>query len=492
LETTRSTWMVVVPISSSAKFEAEGHAVTVSIAEIFKAGLRFEASAFGIERREAIEALQASEWKLQALCPDLCPLVDKPVRFTRVYVGKTHGVPFMTSSGIINLRPQAEKYLSYKVAKQVEKLTIQVGDVLISRSGTIGNVALAGQAHAGMVVSEDVIRVRIPDKINAGFATAFLRCRYGRPQLTGASYGSVITHIEPHHLESVLLPKLPENDRVFIGQSMVSAMEARDEANRLLDEADRLLHEQLKLPPLLTSEETTTRTVKASQLAGRFEATFHAPHVAEAERRLALTGLPLLRLGDKHLTQAINAVTKFRKHVYVRQGGIPMLNSKQLFQIDPINVKAIARGRHIKDLPEIALVSEMIMITCSGTVGKAQIIPSYMNGWTASQDAHRIIGVDAETAGYIYAWLASDYGSTLLKRQTYGSVILHIDLDQLANLAVPLASSTVRAEIGNLVLQANALRTVAWEAERNAIIRLEKLISDGQNKIAPAAMTITR
>ena len=32
-------------------------------------------------------------------------------------------------------------------------------------------------------------------------------------------------------------------------------------------------------------------------------------------------------------------ITKFRKRVYVPKGGIPFLSSKQLFQIDPIDVK---------------------------------------------------------------------------------------------------------------------------------------------------------
>ena len=79
--------------------------------------------------------------------------------------------------------------------------------------------------------------------------------------------------------------------------------------------------------------------------------------------------------------------------------------------------------------------------------------------------------------GYLYAWLASDYGQCLIKCQTYGSVITHIDRKMLASLQIPLPKASIRDEIGNLVLKANQLRDEAWRNEQDAISKLERLIS---------------
>jgi len=145
-------------------------------------------------------------------------------------------------------------------------------------------------------------------------------------------------------------------------------------------------------------------------------------------------------------------------------------------QIDPVDIKRLAKGAHTKDLPEIALKRDMVTVSCSGTIGRVQIIPAYMEGWTANQHATRLVAANEMTPGYIYAWLSSDYGQRLLKRQSYGSVILEIDREMIGSVLIPLPSREVRNKIGDLVLRANELRNHAWRVEREAIEELENII----------------
>lgn len=108
---------------------------------------------------------------------------------------------------------------------------------------------------------------------------------------------------------------------------------------------------------------------------------------------------------------------------------------------------------------EIALVENMIAITCSGTIGKVQIIPKYMEGWAANQHANRVLAVNAETAGFLYTWLSSEFGYKLITRHSYGSVILEMDRFMLASVPVPNIPMEQRHEIGTMVLNANAFET---------------------------------
>ena len=464
--------------------EGEKLSTTVRLSEVFAAGVRLEASNFNIEARNAVSELKASGLDLIALCGEdgLCQKPNKPFRLKRTSVSPDKGIPFISSSEIISLKPEAGRYLSRKLTANPEKFTIKMWDVLISRSGTIGNIGLATKILAGKILSEHAIRLCSEDPDTAGYITAFLRSRYGRLQLTQATYGSVVVHIEPEHLERVVIPNLPAIRKIAIGRLMCEAGEHRDEANQLLDEADKLLHERLNLPYLNTlqsdNEGHTSTIVKASQLAGRLEASYHNPLALQAEQKLQQLPIEITTVGDERITQEIRAITKFRKRVYVEHGGIPMLNSKQLFQIAPIGVKKLAKGAHTKDLPEIQLDTNMICVTCSGTIGRVQIIPAYMSNWTSSQDSIRLLS--EINPGYLYSWLSSDYGNCLLMRQLYGSVIVHIDRDMLASVLIPLPDTTIINEIGDLVLKANQLRDEAWRKEQEAISQLENLIKRGK------------
>jgi type I restriction enzyme S subunit len=461
------------------------HSITLRLSDVVeRGGMRLEASAYGIQAREAVAELRATGLHLSPLYGDggLSTEAHNAFRFKRVFVAAGHGVPFLSSSDIISMKPHIDSYLSRSQTKRLDHLIIKRHDVLISRSGTIGNVALAGSTIAGLALSEDAIRVRTDDPAVAGFIAAFLRSPHGRVQLTQATYGSVIVHIEPEHLNEVLVPLLHPVRQAEIGQRMLRAVELRDQANELLDEADRALHQRLHLPYLtaLTQSESRPRMniVRASELQLRFEGSFHSPSAEIAEECLRVSNLDIVPLGDERVAREVRAITKFRKRVYVDHGGIPLLSSKQIFQIDPIDVKRLARGAHTKDLEEIDLHEGMLLVTCSGTIGRVQIIPRYMEGWTANQHANRVLAADGCNPGYLYAWLSSDYGRQLITRQSYGSVILEMDRWMLASVPVPFVSRYERDAIGDLVLRANDLRDQAWSEEQAAIEQITTIVAD--------------
>ncbi len=467
--------------------ESEKLSTTVKLSEVLNAGTRLEASAFSIEARNVVTTLQNSGLQLIPLYGEggFCKEAHNAFRFKRIYVDAEHGIPFLLGSDIISLRLRNERFLSRKYTQKLSHLLIQKWDVLISCSGTIGNVSLAGEIFTGKALSQDAIRLRSVNSDSAGYISAFLRSRYGRPQLTQATYGSVIVHIEPKHLERVLIPDLPPIRQIEIGRLMCEAVKLRDEANHLLDEADRILHERLNLPYLKDiaprGNASFSTTIKASQLMGRLEGSFHDPVAISTEKYLRSLPIEITTVGDRRVTKEVRAITKFRERTYVEKGGIPMLSSKQIFQIAPIDVKRLAKGAHTKDLPEIQLEENMIAVTRSGTIGKVQIIPKYMAEWTASEHATRFIASESINAGYLYTWLASDYGYCLITRYSYGSVILEVDKEMFSSVPVPLPNIAIRDEIGNLVLKANQLRDQAWRNEQEAIAKLEKLISSKSN-----------
>jgi len=88
-----------------------------------------------------------------------------------------------------------------------------------------------------------------------------------------------------------------------------------------------------------------------------------------------------------------------------------------------------------------------------------------------------MVPYNSEIAGYVYAWLSSDYALPLIQRFTYGAVVNEIDNHQVSQIQVPMLKDfTIQKEINNKILDANDMRTRAYELEQEALHLLDKLV----------------
>ncbi len=81
---------------------------------------------------------------------------------------------------------------------------------MITRSGTIGRVAYITKRLNGAIVSDDLIRVRIPDEGIRNYALQFLQSDMALNQMLKNEYGAVQQHLEPNHVSDILIP-IPAN-----------------------------------------------------------------------------------------------------------------------------------------------------------------------------------------------------------------------------------------------------------------------------------------
>lgn len=440
--------------------------------------VRFDASAYGLKSVKAQNELRATGYPLRPVHGEdgLSRESHNAFQFARCYVGSDYGVPFMGSSDIIFLDFRPTKFLSRKNTKRLDQLMIRPWDVLLSCSGTVGNVALAPPSWSSIALSQHVLRIRFDDPVMAGFITAFIRSPWGRAQTVGSSYGSVISHIEPQHLERVLVPLLPPETVKTIGMAFCRAVEQRDEANRLLREAEGMFAVLQGLPPMPESVGQRSSTIQLSELDGRFDGSYHSRKPRTALAALKAHGVNLTTVKDFAGEGAVRAVTKFRERVYSRVG-IPFNSSKELFQLDPIGMQCLAPNLHRGDMDEIGLKRGMVAVTCSGTLGRVLHVPGYMNGWAGSQDFLRIVVAEFRDSAFLAAWLGSAYGQAILWRYGYGSVIRHIDKWMLESMPVPILPTEDHEKISNLAAQATELRESAWQDEQQALMLLAQSIN---------------
>ncbi|MGB4626974.1 MAG: restriction endonuclease subunit S [Erysipelotrichaceae bacterium] len=450
---------------------------TVSLSDVINKGKRLEASVFDIESKHARETVKNSihGYKSIDINEDVVECYTRP-RFKRIWLDKSE-YPIYQPTSILDVYPVNDGYISKLTKTDIESLRVHKGQVLVTCSGTIGNVSYVSDTLDNKIFSHDLLRIKFKKEEDNGFFYTFLKTDIGKSILKSNKYGSVISHIEAEHINEVIIPTPPVIIKQKIHDLIVESYQKRDESNSLIDEATKLLIAELELPPIEKlhevafsySKEINSFSTKLSELNGRLEGSYHVPIVDVIEKHITKKA-KVLNLNDGAITKKIILPGRF-KRIYVEKGnGKVFLGGKEIGQLDPANKKYLSLTHHSERIKnELILKKNMILVTRSGTVGKISIIPRHWENWIVNE---HVLRVEAKEPyhGLIYTWLNSEYGKVLISRQIYGSVVNEITEEQLGEISVPIfEDDNITFKIAKLIDKANDFRYEAYKQEQEAI-----------------------
>lgn len=449
---------------------------SVSLSEVLGKGKRFEASVFDLECKHARNIVENSIYGSSEINidRDLIECYTRS-RFKRIWLEKSE-YPIYQPTSMLDVYPKSDGYISKLTNTNIEALKVSLGQILITCSGTVGNISFVSETLNGKIFSHDLLRVKFKKEYDNGFFYAFLKTYVGKQILKSNKYGSVISHIEAEHMNEVLVPLAPLNLKKKIHDLIIDSYANRDESNRLIDEATQIMIDQLELPPIddlkketfSYSKEVNSFSIKLSDLNGRLESNYHLPIIKVLENHLREKA-DLVKLENKEITEHIVLAGVFKRN-YVQKGhGYPFLGGKEITQLSPETDKYLSKITHKKRYEkELRVKENWILVTDRGTIGKVVIVPKHMENMAVSQNVLKI--VPKIYPGYIYCFLNSDYGQILIKRQSYGSVVNMIDDSSLGDVQIPIIKDReIVKKIDCLVLEANELRYQAYKQEQKAI-----------------------
>lgn len=457
---------------------------SVSLSEVVERGKRLEASVFDVEAKQAWDLINNNKYPITTIGGKNGLTSSYTCgRFKRIWV-KESEYPIFQPSSIVEVKPTADGFISKKTNVNIDSLRVHKGQILLTCSGTIGKVSLVSKTLDNAIFSHDLLRIDCKNSIDIGFIYTYLKSKIGNKILITNKYGSVITHIESEHLDTVPIPNAPDNIKSRINDLIMQSYALRDESNELIDQAQSLLIKELNLPPineiqvnsLDNSKEIQAFNVKLSEMAGRVDASYHVPIVDAIVDILKQNAAEVTTVGDERISASIILPGRF-KRVYVEEGyGKSFIGGKQLGELDPSNKKYLSTTRHKNRISEQLELSENItLITRSGTIGNVELVPKHWEKWVASEHIIRVIPANIDIAGYIYVFLSSDYGYELIKRFTYGSVVDEIDDNHVRQIQFPLLKNQyAQNQINDLALQANEKRYEAYLLEQEALKILDE------------------
>lgn len=213
---------------------------------LYEDTLRFDATFYDNQYIKELSAFRKANFET-ALLGTIAREIYDPNLFTRIYVTKEHGIPYMSSSEMLMIDPPLNKrFISTYKTKEINQYVVKEGDILITAAGTTGNVMYAPKYMEGIAVTSDVTRVKIDDKRYAAFVSAFLSTEIGKALLTKNIYGSIVDRIRAHHVKEIPIPKLPNSVVNAVSDLIIEVNDLRNQALNKEIKAKELIEKHFK------------------------------------------------------------------------------------------------------------------------------------------------------------------------------------------------------------------------------------------------------
>lgn len=392
--------------------------------------------------------------------------------FSRIFVKDAeHGIPYLAASDTVLANLDTGRYLSKKQASILSYLMLKKDWIVVTCSGTIGNVTYTNSSFENHIATHDLIRIVPNDEKNLrGYLYAFLASKYGYNQLTQSQFGGVVKHINAEHVRNIKVPCFAEFFQEEVNDLVQEAARLRENASDALEYAigyfDTLFLMPFKESCLgkVSSKEILTSINK------RFEASFHISEGKDIDKYIK-EHYEWKSLGE--VCSNISRPDIFKRY-YVKKG-ITFLGGADIFLATPDSEKRLS-PKKTANIEALMIKEGTILLPRSGTIGNVAWAHAGHAQKLASEDVIRITPNDILRAGYVYAFLASKYGKKLIQRYIFGSVIQHVEPPHLKLIPVPIIDKKVMDDIHDKVMVYSSAMGKAIEYERKAITMVEQEI----------------
>jgi type I restriction enzyme, S subunit len=436
------------------------------------------------EAKIILEKLSAKKEPLQNLTLGGMNGLINAGRITRNWVNDPeHGLPFLSSTDILQADLSNVSLIAKKAAKLNPKLIIRQDWTLITRSGSIGRMAYCRSDMDGMACTEDVLRVvPDPDRILPGYLYAYLSSKFGVPIVVSGTYGAIIQHIEPHHIADLPVPRLGDAIEEEVHSLVTSAAIKRSKASQKQKDAIQTFYKAFQLNPINDKYKPggfATSSVNASNL-DRLDAFHYSDNSLPAAEELETCSEARKMLGQisRVFTPGIF------KRIYAGEPsyGYPYFSGSELFQIHPD-----PRGYLSKKAPGIKdylVKKDWLLIQDAGQVGGliGRLVRAgpYSDNSVVSNHLMRVVAENREDAAYLFTVLSSSHGYRAIVRHAFGSSIPQLEPTHISRIVIPWAEQKTRKIIAQGVLEAWDLFDQADIEEHAAI----EMVNNAIEKVA--------
>ena len=186
----------------------------------------------------------------------------------------------------------------------------------------------------------------------------------------------------------------------------------------------------------------------------RLEASVYSNEGRQARKDLEECKWPVRNLcGDDGLATSYHR-PRFRR-IYVEKSKFPIYQPSQVNELHP-KPSAYISSLTETDIDALRVKKGQVLLTCSGTIGNCTYVRNTLDNLIFSHDLIRI--EPKEHNGFIYAFLRSKIGFTIINTNNYGAVISHLEPEHLNHIPIPNPPPILKQAIHDLIEESFKLR----------------------------------
>lgn len=399
-------------------------------------------------------------------------------RESRLWVeSPEYGIPFLGSTDILAADLTHLPFLAKRQVQSNPSFILHEGYTLITRSGTIGRMAYCRSDMDGLACSEHAMRV-IPDSeaIRPGYLYAYLSGRFGVPLVVSGTYGSIIQSIEPEHIADLPVPRLGDVEQQA-HDLVTEAASLRVDANRCISQLVADLEAVMAGGPHTwchrKPQSFSIETRSASDL-NRLDAFHYIGFAGEAEGKVTVPLVPISGVAEVLRPPIF-------KRVRVEEGGYEFLGGADVMTLGQQSSDRISANT--RDIEKYIVKPGQVLFQCVGQrygiFGRPTLANRNLIGKAVSEHQIRITPHDPRDAGYIFVFLATQFGLRFLLKNSSGTSIPVLLEEQARKTLIYWPDEELRRTISTSADQAWEQRAQAVELESEARTLVERAIEQG-------------
>lgn len=163
---------------------------------------------------------------------------------------------------------------------------------------------------------------------------------------------------------------------------------------------------------------------------------------------------------------------------YYTGTAITQLHSDNIKYLDEARCNAV----QLKQLKELTIYKGYILISDSGTLGRVSYALNQHDGSVATNNLIRVVISDENLRGYIYQFLKSEIGQSLMLKNAYGTNQEHLEPDMIGDVLIPIPKDRKMIdEIGSKVISSIAYIEKSISSANEARKQWENIVSKEEN-----------
>jgi len=231
----------------------------------------------------------------------------------------------------------------------------------------------------------------------------------------------------------------------------------REDKNELPEVAEAYISRSGRLGQI--SDQPLTFQVYYSELKRRWDAYYYQPKFIQAirETRAISSMAQMQKLGDIITSLAGGATPKAKSKAYTdKEHGVPFLRIQNITEegIDLFNVEYITPEIHNGLLKRSQLQPGDLLLTITGRVGTAVVVPASLHEANINQHMVRIRLKEGVNPWYVAAFLNSKWGQNQTQRAVTGTTRIALDYTAIKEIEIPLPPHRNQDRIAEMMAEA--------------------------------------